>query len=140
MRLILILSLLLPTLALAPASACERPFRAGLAAFRAADRTLVEVEATLYRGLGWATRARVLERLEGLSARSTACQEVTRLNDALQGALDQIARARAQFSMAQAVCLDENRRRAEDNLGALTDTAGAIRSQIDFLADLATRC
>ncbi|MCL4676820.1 MAG: hypothetical protein KJZ59_12600 [Pararhodobacter sp.] len=136
MRLLLCLCLMLA----APASACEGPFRAGMAAFADADRTLTRTEETLYRGLGWANRDRVFARLEDRSAATTACDEVLRLRRELLAATRRIYHARAQFNLARALCTGENRRRAEANLEALDDTGAALATQAGFLADLAARC
>ena len=137
MRLILALFLLLPTPLWA---SCERNFRGGLAAFDAAARTLSQTEDTLYSGLGWASRSRVLNRLEERSAQTSACREVAILRGDLAGAMQQIDRARALFSMASAQCDPVNRTRAQGNLDALDDTARDINVQEDYLRDLSTRC
>ncbi|GAB4270361.1 MAG: hypothetical protein Kow0013_22560 [Pararhodobacter sp.] len=123
-----------------PVAACEASFRAGMRAFDAADRALTATEDALYRGLGWVSRGRVLDRLENLSATTTACEEIARLRDDLARATRFLERARAQFTLARSLCPGENRRRAEANLDALGDTAAAIAVQATYLADLAERC
>ena len=123
-----------------PALACEAPFRAGLAAFAEADATLSATEESLYRGLGWASRGAVVERLEARSARTTACDEVGALQRDLARARRWVSEAETRFRLAQALCVGENRVRAARNLEALGDTADAIARQAAYLASLTERC
>ncbi|MCB1407280.1 MAG: hypothetical protein KDK01_13770 [Rhodobacteraceae bacterium] len=133
----LFLSLLIAPLG---ADACEPQFRAGMVAFAAADRALRAAEETLYSGLGWASRGRVLERLEARSGLTTACDEVAVLRHDMLAASRQLDHARTQFGLARALCMGENQRRAAANLVALADTGMAIATQTEFLNDLAARC
>ena len=137
MRLLLALFLLLPTQLWAN---CASAFRAGLTAYARADTALTDAETTLYRGLGWATRSRVLARLENRSPATTACTEIAQLQITLTDAQTQIARARSHFIYALTQCDAENQRRAQGNLDALSDTANDLQTQLDYLADLSTRC
>jgi hypothetical protein len=109
-------------------------------AYLAADRALTATEEVLYRGLGWASRDRVLDRLEARSALTTACQEVAALRNDLVEAAQSVQRARSQFTLARALCLGENQNRAEGNLAALSDTEAAIAVQQAYLSDLSDRC
>jgi len=120
--------------------ACERAFRSGLASFADADRRLRDTERALYSGLGWASRSAVLDRLEALSARTTACQEVDAQIDNLIRAARQLTRAEQNFRLARTLCILENQTRADQNLEALTDTARAVQVQRDYLDTLRDRC
>ena len=133
----MIFLLLLPTPLWA---SCASAFRTGITAFNDAAQTLSATEDTLYAGLGWASRARVLEKLEDRSTATTACTEIGILRSALIGAQRQIELARTQFTLAFAQCTGENQRGAQGNLDALNDTASDIDTQAVYLADLATRC
>jgi len=124
----------------AHASPCERAFRAGMTAYQQADQRLRQVEDTLYTGLGWATRARVLERLEARSALTSACQEVGAQADSLRRAQSLAQNADQSFRLATAVCMGVNRDRAQGNIDALTDLTRELRDQITYLTDLSTRC
>lgn len=123
-----------------PASACETPFRAGMAAFAEADAILRAAEETLYRGLGWVSHAAVIARLEARSARTSACDEVGALQRDLARARRWVTEAERSFRLAQALCMGENRLRAERNLDALTDTDTAIVDQADYLLSLTRIC
>ncbi|MCC0078971.1 MAG: hypothetical protein H6899_03235 [Rhodobacter sp.] len=139
MRLLLLLFLLLATPAFA-GDPCADHFRAGMAAYRRADAGIDTVETTLYAGLGWVTRAAVFARLEDRSARTSACQERARLIDDLAQIGAGLQQSRRQFELATALCLGENRRRAQANLDALRDSDAAWQDLTGYLLSFRDRC
>jgi len=139
MRRLIVLSLVLVATP-AAADPCEQAFRAGMAAYRQADQRLTTVEETLYAGIGWATRARVLERLENRSALTSGCQEVSALSDSLARAQVLAQGADQSFGLATALCMGVNQERAQGNIDALSDTLRDIRTQADYLSSLSAQC
>ena len=139
MRRLIALSLVLAATP-AGAGSCEQAFRAAMAAYRQADQRLTMVEETLYAGIGWATRARVLERLESRSALTSACQEVAALSDSLARAQVLAQGSDQGFGLAATLCLGVNQARAQGNIDALSDTLRDIRTQADYLSSLSAQC
>ena len=137
MRLVLLFLLLATPLYADP---CADHFRAGLRVARPLDVWLGETEATLYAGLGWVTRARVMERLEARSAVTNACQEAAILRRDLHVAQDRLLAAQRSFQLAAALCWDINRTRAQRNLAALDDQAVALRDMAGYIETLDDRC
>ncbi|MCW1933109.1 hypothetical protein [Pararhodobacter zhoushanensis] len=137
MRLVLLFIVLATPLYADP---CADHFRAGLRVARPLDVWLAETEATLYAGLDWVTRARVMERLEARSAVTSACQEVATLRRALHAAQDRLIAAQRSFQLASALCWDVNRARAQGNLASLDDHATALRDLAGYIASLDERC
>lgn len=137
LRLVLLLLLIA---APRPAAACEASFRAGLSHYAALDARLTAVETALYHGIGWVSRGAVLTRLEQRSALTTACQEVHDQRDSLARARASLDRATQSFQLASALCIGENRARAQANLDALSDSARALTDLDGFVASLVPRC
>ena len=130
------------TLAAAPVHAdpCESHFRAGMAAYRSFDAGLIAVEERLYAGLGWVTRRGVVARLEGLSAATTACQELAAVRDRIGGLGRDLGEAQRRFQLAAALCSGVNRSRAEGNLERLADSVAAQAELADYTRSLAPIC
>jgi hypothetical protein len=138
MRLLLLLLLLArPALASDP---CEDHFRAGLTAFRLVDTRLDDIEVTLYAGLGWVTRRGVLARLEERSANTTACQEVSLVQERLARVGRDLGEAQRRFQLAAALCYGVNRTRAQDNVERLTDSATMLNDMENYVRSLARIC
>lgn len=136
----LIVALLLLTTPARATDACEVHFRAGMDAFRLMDAGLTGIETSLYQGLSWVTREAVLERLEGRSARTTACQEVAALRARLDRVSLDLGEATRRFQLASAFCGGVNRTRADDNLQRLTASAGYLHDLDAYLVSLAAIC
>lgn len=123
-----------------PSTACEPQFRAGLAAFAALEGRLTDVETVLYSDLAWVSRNAVVARLEQRSALTTACQEVATLRATLEVAQGDLDRAAQSFRLATALCIGENRVRAQGNIDNLDDSARALTDLIGYLDRLRGLC
>lgn len=135
-----LIALLLLTHPAVAADPCEDHFRAGLTAYRLVDTRLDEIEVTLYAGLGWVTRRGVLARLEDLSARTTACEEVGVVQDRLSRVGRDLGEAQRRFQLAAALCHGINRGRAEGNVERLTDSAAMLNDLENYVRSLARIC
>ncbi|WP_370226069.1 hypothetical protein [Pararhodobacter marinus] len=122
------------------ADPCEQHFITGLTAGQPVDAWLTRTEAFLYAGLGWVTRGAVMDRLEGRSIQTTACEEITVLQNELSLVQQRLLQAERAFRLATSLCWGENRVRAQRNLDALVDHRTGAEDIAMYLASLRERC
>jgi len=122
------------------ANACETRFRAGLSAYSRYDTSANSIDQALYVGVGWVSVPRVLDRLEGLSALTSACDEVANIRaqvDTLEAPLRDALR---QFELSEALCFGYNQDRAQQNISALNGHLVELVDLNDFVSRLARSC